>query len=169
MLQMLATPDKRLGSDPAAKRDALVDKALVAGWAKAIKLSGPNPALWRWGDVHQVSIAHPLSTLPAIAAAFPKIDGGRSGGDGYTVMARGVNPARNLNVMHGASYLFVADVGAWDNSRVLLLPGQSADPRSPHYRDWFPDWLAGTARPLWFSKTAVDAHAVTRVTLMPQG
>jgi len=83
-------------------------------------------------------------------------------------MARGVNPARNFNVMHGASYLFVADVGAWDNSRVLLLPGQSADPRSPHYRDWFPDWLAGTAQPLWFSKTAVDAHTENRFTLMPR-
>ena len=168
MLKMLATPDKRLGSDPVAKRDALVDKALAAGWAKAVKLAGPDPALWRWGDVHQVSIAHPLYALPAIAAAFPKIDGGRSGGDGYTVMARGVNPARNLNVMHGASYLFVADVGAWDNSCVLLLPGQSADPHSRHYRDWFPDWLAGTAQPLWFSKAAVDAHAVNCFKLMPQ-
>ena len=167
MLRLLAAPDKRLGSDPVAARDALIDKALVAGWAKTVALAGPDPAQWRWGDVHQVSIAHPLSAVPAIAAAFPKIDGGRSGGDSYTVMARGVNPARNLNVMHGASYLLVADVGAWDNSRVLLLPGQSADPRSLHYRDWFQDWLAGAAQPLWFSKAAVDAHAVTRTMLLP--
>ena len=168
MLRLLAAPDTRLGSDPVAARDALIDKALVAGWAKAVALGGPDPAQWRWGDVHQVSIAHPLSAVPGIAAAFPKIDGGRSGGDSYTVMARGVNPARNLNVMHGASYLLVADVGAWDNSRVLLLPGQSADPRSPHCRDWFRDWLAGAPKPLWFSKAAVDAHAVTRTTVVPQ-
>jgi penicillin amidase len=71
--------------------------------------------------------------------------------------------------MHGASYLLVADVGAWDNSRVLLLPGQSADPRSPHYRDWFPDWLAGAAQPLWFSRGAVDAHAVSRTLMVPAG
>ena len=169
MLRLLANPDKRLGNDPERARDALIDKALVAGWAKAVALAGPDPAQWRWGDVHQVSIAHPLSAVPAIAAAFPKIDGGRSGGDSYTVMARGVNPARNLNVMHGASYLLVADVGAWDNSRVLLLPGQSADPRSPHYRDLFQDWLAGAAKPLWFSKDAVDAHAVNRIALRPEG
>lgn len=168
MLRLLAAPDKRLGSDPVGARDALIDKALAAGWAKAVALSGPDPAQWRWGDVHQVSIAHPLSAVPGIAAAFPKIDGGRSGGDGYTVMARGVNPARSLNVMHGASYLLVADVGAWDNSRFLLLPGQSADPRSPHYRDFFPDWLAGAAQPLWFSRGAVDAHAVSRTLLIPE-
>ena len=168
MMRLLATPDHYLGDDPAAARDALVDQALAAGWAKAVELAGPDPAQWRWGDLHRVSIAHPLSASPEIAAAFPKIDGGRSGGDSYTVCARGVNPGRgSFNVMHGASYLVVADVGAWDNSRVLLLPGQSADPRSPHYRDWYQDWLAGAMQPLWFSKIAVDAHTVTRTVLAP--
>lgn len=168
MMRLLAVPDHHLGDDPVAARDALLDAALAAGWAKAIELAGPDPAQWRWGDLHRVAISHPLSASPAIAAAFPPIDGGRSGGDSYTVCARGVNSGRgNFNVMHGASYLVVADVGAWDNSRVLLLPGQSADPRSPHYRDWYQDWLAGNMQPLWFSKAAVDAHTVTRTLLEP--
>jgi penicillin amidase len=167
MLKLLAAPDKRLGDDPVAARDALIDKALAAGWARAVKLQGADPTQWRWGDLHRVTIAHPLSAIPAIAAAFPTIEGGGSGGDGTTPMARGVNPARNFNVMHGASYLFVADVGSWDNTRVLLLPGQSADPRSPHYRDFYQDWLTANVQPLWFSKAAVDAHAVSRTMLMP--
>lgn len=167
MLRLLAAPDARLGRDPAAIRDALIDKALVAGWKKAVQLQGADPTQWRWGDLHHVVIAHPLSAMPEIAAAFPKVDDGRSGGDGTTVMARGVNPARGFQVIHGASYLLVADVGAWDNSRVLLLPGQSADPRSPHYRDFYQYWLAGQMQPLWFSKAAVDAHAVERTVLTP--
>ncbi|WP_116091896.1 penicillin acylase family protein [Sphingomonas crusticola] len=167
MLKLLADPDARLGSNPVAGRDALIDAALAAGWAKAVQLRGPDPAQWKWGDLHHVTIAHPLSVLPPIAAAFPKIEGGRSGGDGTTVMARGVNPKRSFDVMHGASYLLVADVGAWDNSRVLLLPGQSADPRSPHYRDFYQDWLAARTHPLWFSKAAVDAHAVERSIIVP--
>ncbi len=168
MLRLLATPDARLGQNPAAARDAVLDKALAAGWAKALKLGGPDPAKWRWGDLHAVVIAHPLArSQPAIAAAFPKIDGGRSGGDGTTVMARGVNPARSYDVMHGASYLMVADVGAWDNTRYLLLAGQSTDPRSPHYRDFYADWIAGAEQPLWFSKAAVDAHTVERTVVTP--
>ncbi|WP_420136988.1 penicillin acylase family protein [Sphingomonas sp.] len=167
MLSLLAAPDARLGTNPIAARDALIDRALAAGWDKALKLGGSNPAQWRWGDLHRVAIAHPLSMLPPIAAAFPKIDGGRSGGDGTTVMARGVSPARGYNVTHGASYLFVADVGAWDNTRYLLLPGQSADPRSPHYRDFYSPWLAGAMRPLWFSKAAVDKYSVSRTVVIP--
>jgi penicillin amidase len=168
MLRMLAELDERLGDDPAAARDALVDGALVAGWRKAVELGGPDPASWQWGDLHRVTIEHPLAASNrAIAAAFPKIAGGRSGGDWNTPMARGYNPRRNFDVSHGASYLFVADVGAWDNSRFLLLPGQSADPRSPRYRDFYPPWLAGTMQPLWYSKAAVDRHAAARTILTP--
>ncbi|MCI4591798.1 penicillin acylase family protein [Sphingobium sp. BYY-5] len=167
MLRILATPDKRLGADPVAARDALVDRALAAGWKKALEQGGADPAQWRWGDLHRVTIAHPLSSLPGIAAAFPKIEGGRSGGDGYTPMARGFNAKRGYQVSHGASYLLVADVGAWDNSRFLLLPGQSNDPRSPRYRDFYPRWLAGAMQPLWFSPEAVERHAAERTVLMP--
>lgn len=167
MLTMLASPDKRLGDDPVAARDAMVDRALAGGWKKAVELAGADPAAWRWGDFHRVRITHSLSTIPAIAAAFPPIDGGRSGGDGTTPMARGFNPRRGYQVSHGASYLVVADVGAWDNSRFLLLPGQSADPRSPRYRDFYPLWIAGAMQPLWFSKDAVDRHAAARMTLAP--
>lgn len=167
MLAMLAAADPRLGPSPVQARDALIDRALAAGWQKAVDLAGPDPAQWRWGDVHRVVITHPLSSIPAIAAAFPKIGGGRSGGDGFTPMARGINPRRGYNVSHGASYLLVADVGAWDNSRFLLLPGQSNDPRSPRYRDFYPRWLAGDMQPLWFSKAAVDQHAAERTQILP--
>lgn len=167
VLRLLATPDSRFGADPAAARDALLCAALAAGWAKAVAAAGPDPKEWRWGDLHRVTIRHPLSSLPAIAAAFPPIEGGRSGGDSSTVMARGVNMARGPQVIHGASYLLVADVGDWDKSRVLLLPGQSADPRSPHYRDWYADWLAGAAQTLPFSPAAVAAHAVEAYRLVP--
>ena len=34
MLRILGAPDKRLGDDPAAARDALIDRALVAGWTQ---------------------------------------------------------------------------------------------------------------------------------------
>lgn len=168
MLRILGAPDKRLGDDPAAARDALIEGALVTGWTKAVELGGADPAKWQWGNLHRVTIAHPLASSNAgIAAAFPKIEGGRSGGDGTTPMARGFSSRRGFNVSHGASYLFVADVGAWDNSRFLLLPGQSADPRSPRYRDFYPKWLAGDMQPLWFSKAAIDRHAVERLVLAP--
>ena len=77
-------------------------------------------------------------------------------GDGTTWLTRS-----------GASYLQVIDVGAWDNSLMLIFPGQSNDPRSPHYRDFYRPWIRGEMQPMLFSRSAVDAAAVRRTALIP--
>ncbi|MNC99536.1 Penicillin acylase 2 precursor [compost metagenome] len=71
------------------------------------------------------------------------------------------------NVSGGASYLQVIDVGAWDNSLMLNFPGQSNDPRSPHYRDQYVPWIRGEMQPMLFSRAAVDARAAARTVLRP--
>lgn len=168
MLAALESLYPALGENPAATRDRLLNDALANGWERAIEFAGPDPASWRWGDLHDVAIRHPLSTLPAIADRFPTIEGGRSGGDGTTVMARGMRAGGGFDVRHGASFLFVADVGDWDRTRFLLLPGQSADPRSQHYRDFYEPWLAGEMPELPFGRTAVAKAAARRYTLSPR-
>jgi penicillin amidase len=169
LLGLLARPDRRLGPDPAAARDALFDAALAAAWTSAREQMGADPAAWRWGSLHQVRIRHPLSRIPAIAAAFPPIEGGESGGDSYTVMARWLRGAPAWQVSGGASYLQVIDVGAWDNSLMLNFPGQSNDPRSAHYRDQYAPWISGEMQPMLFSRAAVDARATGRTLLRPRG
>jgi penicillin amidase len=167
LLGLLAYPDKRLGADPAAARDSLFDAALAAAWSQAQAALGADPASWRWATLHQVRIVHPLSRIPAIAAAIPAIEGEGSGGDGYTVMARWIRGKGGWNVTGGASYLQVIDVGAWDNSLMLNLPGQSNDPRSPHHGDFYRPWIKGEMQPMLFSRAAVEAHAVGRTVLRP--
>ena len=167
LLGLLAKPDARLGADPAAARDAMLASALAAAWTTARELLGPDPAAWKWRTLHQVRIAHPLSRIPAIAAAFPPIDAAGSGGDGYTVMARWLGDGPGWRVGGGASYLQVIDVGDWDKSLMLNLPGQSNDPRSAYYRDAYAPWIAGEMRPMLFSRAAVDASATRRATLQP--
>ncbi len=165
MLTALETLSPRLGEDPGAIRAGLINQALERGWERAVAVAGSDPAAWEWGDFHRVDLAHPLSEVPGIAAAFPAIEGGRSGGDGYTVMARGLRDSGGFDVRHGASFMFVADVGDWDRTRFVLLPGQSADPRSPHYRDFYDKWLAGEMPELPFSPRAVEAAALRKYTI----
>jgi len=168
LLGLLAHPDARLGPNPVAARDAMLRQALAAAWTSAQTLLGPDPAKWRWGTLHQVRIVHPLSRIPAIAAAFPPIEGGGSGGDSYTVMARWLADGPGWRVGGGASYMQVIDVGGWDNSVFLNLPGQSNDPQSPHYRDQYDPWIAGRMLPMLFSPRAVDGNVARRAVLQPQ-
>jgi penicillin amidase len=167
LLGLLEHPDARLGSDPAGARDAMFDAALAAAWSSAQEKLGTDPSTWRWATLHQVRITHPLSRIPAIAAAFPPIEGEGSGGDSYTVMARWLRDAPSWQVSGGASYLQVIDVGAWDNSLMLNFPGQSNDPRSPHYSDLYHPWIRGEMLPMLFSRAVVDAHVTARTVLRP--
>lgn len=168
VLDALERLDQRLGDDPAQARNEMIDGVLVQGWRSAVALAGDDPTGWRWGDLHRVEIAHPLSSIPAVADAYPAIGGGRSGGDAATVKVRGTPPEGGWNVRHGASFLFAADVGDWDRGTYLLLPGQSLDPASPHYRDFYESWLAGEMRPIRFSRDAVDRTAVASEIFSPR-
>ena len=165
LVTLLEQPDPRLGADPMAARARLLDEALGEAWQAARKALGEDPAVWRWDTLHKVQITHPLSSLPAIAKAFPPIATAGTGGDTSTVMARWYRPGGSFTVAGGASYLMVCDVGGWDNSLFLNLPGQSSDPRSPHRQDLYAPWIAGQMQPLLFSAAAVDAHASARTVL----
>ena len=67
----------------------------------------------------------------------------------------------------GASFMFVMDVSNWDNSTGLSVPGNSAQPLSPHYQDLTPYWGEGKHFPLAFSRTKVEQNTKNRLTLVP--
>lgn len=170
-IAILEAPDRRLGMQPVAERDALLVSALSDALVMLNGINGADRAVPPWGDLHTVALHHPLSGFPGIAQAFPVIGTGRSGGDAFTVMARWRNPAgpgaRSWSVTGGAGFSMVLDVGNWDESRFLNLPGQSGDPRSPHYRDGFAPWITGEMQPLLFDPARIDQAARQRTILQP--
>jgi penicillin G amidase len=76
----------------------------------------------------------------------------------------GVSDFRQIN---GPSFRVILDVGNWDNSRAVNLPGESGDPNSPHYRDRAPMWLNGQYFPQLYSRAAVEATTERRIRLVP--
>jgi penicillin amidase len=61
----------------------------------------------------------------------------------------------------------VLDVGNWDASVTVNAPGQSGDPRSPHYGALATHWANEDYVPMLYSREAVDAAAQTVITLTP--
>ena len=69
--------------------------------------------------------------------------------------------------MLGASVRVVIDVGEWDKAMCINSPGQSGDPRSPHYADLAEQWSRGEYIPMLYSRGAVDRAAELQITLKP--
>lgn len=150
----LAAPT--LGSE---STDTLLLAALDDAVAELDKRLGPDRAKWEWGKVHFALFPHPLSArydLPPAAR----------GGDGNTVNATG---GRDFKQTAGASFREIIDLADFDRSLTVNVPGQSADPRSPHYGDLLPYWAADRYFPLVYSRARVEAETESVLWLEPAG
>lgn len=151
---------------PVERRNALFRATLRQAFERCLELAGPEPALWRWGNIHQVTFPHAARNMQeAIATHFAVGTFPASGSDSsvlYTEYA-----ASSFEMIGGASFRIVMDVGAWDNCRFLNAPGQSGDPRSPHYRDHAGLLMSEAYVPLLFSDAAVDAASEFVLDLHP--
>jgi len=156
-----------LEAQPPKVRDPILLSSLGDAVGELKGRLGSDMATWTWGRLHQAKF------VPAIAAlADPQLAAQMTVGPlqvpGSSSTPRAATwRTEDFAQIAGASVRIVLDVGAWDNSMAINTPGQSADPMSPHYRDLFPLWAAGSYVPLRFSRAAVEADAETVMTLTP--
>ena len=167
-IDYLEQPDARLGADPRRARAELFRTTLAAAAAELAARLGPDPAAWQWGRLHQAEFTHALAGAFPAAAAARQLNLGpvAKAGDNES-LGRSTWRTSDFRLTAGASARFVADVGDWDRSVATNSPGQSGDPRSPHYRDLFGDWAADRYFPLTYTRAAVEQVAATRILLTP--
>lgn len=150
------------GTDADEVRRDLLLGSLASGWAEAEQLMGPDPQAWRWGRLHTADFKPAL----AIAGrdAERRVGPLPVGGSGSSPNA--MNWSGDFRLSAGPSVRLVMDVGEWDNSVAINAPGQSGDPASPHYRDLFPRWAAGSYVPFLWTRARVlqAAERIIKVT-----
>ena len=165
LMRLLTDPEASLfGSDPRAARDALLSEALQAARQGLAQRLGPDSSLWSWGRLHPIRFRHPLDQLPGTTGQLDAEPLPRPG-DEYTVNAAGFDAS--WEQVSGASYREILDTGDWDRSVAINTPGQSGQPGSRHYTDLLPLWDQGRYFPLAYSRQAVEAVTVDRLTLRP--
>lgn len=166
VLAMIEAPQDWFEGDAPEACRQIVERTLAAAWKDCERRLGADPDGWRWGSVHRLVLDH------AVSAAFPEMSGRfdiepiELGGSGSTPMYAVYRP-NDFNNITGPSVRMVFDVGGWDNSVFVNLPGQAGDPASPHYRDLKDAWLDGEHKPLAYSREAVERHTRTRIVLVP--
>ena len=146
-------------------RDGMLRETFAAAEAECAERMGPDRAAWRWGALHHAYFTHALSRV----AGRADWDAGPAplGGSAATPMAAGYRPS-DFRLLAGASVRMVVDVGDWDRSVCINAPGQSGDPRSPHYKDLLDQWSRCEYVPMLYTEAAVDAAAEHVLSLQPE-
>jgi len=148
------------------ERDAMLLSTLSAGFADCEKRLGSDPAAWQWGGLHKALFEHATSRIRTEATAAWNVGPLPTGGSRSTPMHAGYRMS-DFGVNAGASVRLVMDVGDWDNSLCINTPGQSGDPRSPHYADLAGDWAKGLYVPLLYSEQKIASETEHRILLLP--
>lgn len=166
VIDWLLAPPGEFGAHPIAARDTLLLTSLSQAVADLRKKLGPDMTRWQYG---QASYKHALILHPLTKAVSDDVrrtlDVGPMprGGDSYTVGATGGGD----NQTSGASFRIIANTGDWDNSVGANNPGQSGDPRSPHYSDLFQLWARDRYFPVAYTRPRVESVAEEVVVLTP--
>ncbi len=120
-----------------------------------------------WDQVHAATFAHPLAAGGRVLAWLFNRGPVPVTGDGTTVMRISHRRMAGFGAWEHPSWRQVFDVGAWDNSKVVLPAGQSGHPLSGQYFDQNELWRAGQYRTLAYSRGAVDGQAAHRQVATP--
>jgi penicillin G amidase len=143
-----------------------LDEALAGAWDRCAEAMGPDPAAWRWGDIHRARFAHPLGRMPGLEPLFVAAEH-PLGGDDQTVNKAGFEGGGPFDVCVIPSWRVVYDLANLDESMGILPTGQSGNPASPHWNDQTNAWAAGGLLSLPFTRAAVEAAATDRLTILP--
>jgi len=166
LLRALEQPDQRLGAEPIKARDILLAETLKDAFLDCQTRLGDDPAQWRWGDIHHAAFEHGISSVAKAADAWT-VGPFPHGGSGSSPMNTGYR-ASDFRTTQGASVRMVIDVGGWDTSLWINAPGQSGDPRSPHFSNLAPIWAKGDYVPMLYSLKSIKEHVIKHISLVPE-
>lgn len=150
------------------KRADVLMNSLKSAVAEVRAKLGPDMKNWQWGRLHKAVFVHPLNDIldDGLRQRF-NVNADAIGGSPFTPMNTTYRNS-DFQLMAGASFRMVLDIGNWDASRVVNAPGQSGNPANPHYRDLAPLWAKGDYFPLVYTRAAVEKASRQKIELMPQ-
>lgn len=157
---LLERPDdpwfSSIGDPNVRGRDELSAVALDDAVADLRGRFGADPAKWRWGALHTVTFAHPLSAgLPGPLRSLWDIGPFERAGDGYSLNNGAYSLVTPYALRSHASERMIVDLGDLDRSRAVLPTGESGQPLARHWGDQTPLWLRGELHPMWFTRALI--------------
>ncbi|MEV5409327.1 penicillin acylase family protein [Thermopolyspora sp. NPDC052614] len=175
MRSLLTRPDDRFWDDVRTTgkmetRDDMLAAASRDAQDELRERLGDDPAEWRWGDLHTLTLTHQSLGTSGIAPiewlfnhAPLRLAGGKD-----AVNATGWNSAEGYEVDHVPSMRMIVDLADLDASRWINLTGASGHAFHTNYTDQADLWADGRTIPMRHTERAVRADAVTTLTLTPR-
>ena len=129
-----------LGEDIAAADEETLRTALGAGLSAAV--DGLD-AFVDWGDMHRLSLAHPLANVPLIGGRYEFAEAGVGGSSDTLMKTAHESSADRHTVNYGSNARHISDMTDPDENYFVLLGGQDGWFKSTTMLDQWELWRRG--------------------------
>ncbi|MCJ7446597.1 MAG: penicillin acylase family protein [Bacteroidales bacterium] len=127
---------------------------------------GEDQSKWKWGNIHKITISHPLGSVKLLDRVFGfNSDEYPVGGSDHTVCPYSFDPGFIIN--NGASERHIFNTADWDESYTVIPTGASGIPASEFYLSQMKTYIEGKFYKDAFTDGAVKAAAKYTLKLMP--
>ncbi len=134
---------------------------------RALKIAGDK----RWGDLQTLQMKHPLSIIPIVGSALdlatkPIAYGGRPGTMNSSFSRK--TSDSSYATLAGASMRFLVDFSDLDATTIVLPAGNSGNPMSEHFLDFYEMWQTNDRWNVPISSNKIRDGAKSKLLLRPK-
>jgi len=129
---------------------------------------GGEPTEWKWGNLHTITLAHPLSSVKILDRIFHLNRGPFPvGGSFHTVCPYEYPLNKYSEVNNGASERHIFDASNWDRSLTVIPTGTSGIPASKHYCDQTESYVTNKYHSDYVTRAKVEGEALYKMKFTP--
>jgi penicillin G amidase len=141
-------------------------KAFNAAIDTLTALAGDDVHAWMYGDLHTLTIEHPMGGVDIVKKLFdPNLGPYAVGGSFHTVAPFSYPIGRGFQVNHGASQRHIYSTAEWDKSKTVIPTGTSGVPASPYYGNQAELYMNFKYHDDPFSREAVERKMKYKITV----
>ena len=128
---------------------------------------GKKTRNWQWGNIHQISLDHPMANVGILKKLFKLSRGPYEVGGSFHTVSPYTYPFSNpFMVDNGASNRHIFSTANWDESLTIIPTGECGVPASDHYCDQTDWYIQGKYHTDYFSKELIKENARYKMKIM---
>ena len=132
------------------------------------KSMGTDRKGWKWGSMHTYHWKHDFTHKTRFFHGYFNRGPYPAGGDVHSLNVTTFVWGQDFNTWNIPAMRLVVDFGRGEPAALVMTPGQSGNPSSPHYADMIPVFLEGGNRPLPFKQVNIEAQYRDVLVLEPE-
>ena len=146
----------------------IIRRCFFSGLEEMEDRLGRDPESWRWGDLHTLTLRHPMGKVAILNRIFRLNRGPYPiGGSFHTLCPYRFSLNNPFDSDNGASQRHIYDLKDWDLSLAVIPTGVSGIPSSRYYCDQTDAYIRNIYFHDPFSRKAVEEEAVYIMTILP--